>query len=95
MENNENVNQQQSTDSAEMSFAQLFEESLTVANEGDVVAGTIIGLSNDIALVDIGDKSESQIPLAEFKKEGEGIEVNVGDTFDVFVEKREPDKFPV
>ncbi|MBU0483683.1 MAG: 30S ribosomal protein S1 [Proteobacteria bacterium] len=72
------------------SFAQLFEDSLIkVANVGEVVTGTIIEISKDCALVDIGDKSESRIRLSEFKTEGEPIDVKVGDVFDVFVEKRE------
>lgn len=73
-----------------MSFAELFnDEQLTVANVGDVVEGTIIDVSDNFAVIDIGDKSESEIPLSEFKSEGEEIEVKVGDVFDVFVEKRE------
>lgn len=73
-----------------MSFAELFnDEQLTVANVGDVVEGTVIGISGSIAVIDIGDKSESEIPLNEFKSDGETVEVTVGDTFDVFVEKRE------
>jgi len=71
------------------SFADLFEESLKVANVGDVVTGTVIAIIDNKAIVDIGDKSESAIALSEFKNEGDVVEVNVGDTFDVFVEKRE------
>ncbi|MDF1577714.1 MAG: 30S ribosomal protein S1 [Desulfobulbales bacterium] len=72
------------------SFAQMFEDSqVKVAAVGEVVVGTVIGLSKDHAIIDIGDKSESSIPLSEFKEDGEATEISVGDTFDVFVEKRE------
>lgn len=72
------------------SFAQLFEDSqVKVAAVGEVVVGTVIGLTKDYAIIDIGDKSESTIPLSEFKVDGEGTEVAVGNTFDVFIEKRE------
>ena len=72
------------------SFAQLFEDSqVKVADVGEVVTGTVIGLTRDQAIIDIGDKSESTIPLSEFKVDGELSEVKIGDTFDVFVEKRE------
>jgi len=91
MDTNQTTTQQETGSMEEMSFAQLFEESLKVANEGDVIAGTVIGLHDDMAIIDIGDKSESRIPLAEFKREGEREEVKVGDQFDVFVEKREPE----
>ncbi len=73
-----------------MSFAELFnDEQLNVANVGDVVVGTVIDVSDYFAVIDIGDKSESEIALSEFKSDGEKIEVKVGDIFDVFVEKRE------
>ncbi|MFA7383596.1 MAG: 30S ribosomal protein S1 [Desulfurivibrionaceae bacterium] len=75
----------------EMSFAQLFEESQKVAEVGEVVLGTVIALINDFVVVDIGDKSESEIHCSEFKNENGEIEVKVGDVFDVFVEKREID----
>lgn len=71
------------------SFADLFDDSLKVANVGDVVVGTVIAISGNAAIIDIGDKSESSIALSEFKHEGEAVEVKVGSTFDVFVEKRE------
>ena len=89
METNQTTTQHETDSMEEMSFAQLFEESLKVANEGDVIAGTVIGLDDDMVIIDIGDKSESRIPLSEFKREGEDVEVNVGDSFDVYVEKRE------
>lgn len=73
-----------------MSFAELFNDAqLNVANVGDVVQGTIIDVSDNFAVIDIGDKSESEIPLNEFKSEGVDVEVKVGDVFDVYVEKRE------
>ena len=72
------------------SFAQLFEDSqVKVAAVGEVVIGTVIGITKDHAILDIGDKSESTIHLSEFKEDGETTEVAAGDTFDVFVEKRE------
>ncbi len=73
------------------SFADLFGESenMQVAKVGDVVLGTVIAIAGNAAIIDIGDKSESTVPLSEFKHEGEAIPVKVGDTFEVFVEKRE------
>lgn len=73
------------------SFADLFEDSLKVANVGEVVQGTVISLISQAAIIDIGDKSEAMVSLSEFKNEGEAIKVKVGDIFDVFVEKREKD----
>lgn len=74
----------------EKSFAELFDaEELVVVSVGDVVEGTVVDLSDNFAIVDCGDKSESEIALNEFKHDGEQVDVKIGDVFDVFVEKRE------
>ncbi len=85
----EELNQETPDDNEEMSFAELFEmeENNTVVNVGDVTIGTIIGTVDDYVLVDVGDKAESYIAKSEFQLD-EGIEFNVGDTFEVFVERR-------
>ena len=50
-------------------FAALFEESLKrdEVKEGDIVRGTVIALAKDYAIIDIGYKSEGQVPLDEFR----------------------------
>lgn len=78
-----------SVNEVEMSFAQMFEESLKVAEVGEVVPGTVIAMANDFIVVDIGDKSESEIHRSEFRNESGEIDIKVGDVVDVFVEKRE------
>jgi len=85
----EELNQETPDNNEEMSFAELFEmeENNTVVNVGDVAIGTIIGTVDDYVLVDVGDKAESYIAKSEFQLD-EGIEFNVGDTFEVFVERR-------
>ncbi|MCL2789394.1 MAG: 30S ribosomal protein S1 [Desulfobulbus sp.] len=74
----------------EMSFAELFEQedNNTVINVGEVALGTVVGLSNDAVLIDVGDKAESYIPLAEFRHEDPDRVIKIGDQFDVFIEKR-------
>lgn len=76
--------------SEEMSFADLFEmeENSSVSKVGDVIKGTVVGIVDDHVLVDIGDKAESYIPLSEFRAEDEEQDIKLGDTFEVFVEKR-------
>jgi small subunit ribosomal protein S1 len=85
----EELNQETPDNNEEMSFAELFEmeENNTVVNVGDVTIGTIIGTVDDYVLVDVGDKAESYVAKSEFQLD-EGIEFNVGDTFEVFVERR-------
>lgn len=85
----EQLKQSTQEDSEELSFAELFEmeENNTVVAVGDVAAGTVIGTVDDYLLVDVGDKAESYIAKSEFRLE-DGEEINIGDVFEVFVERR-------
>jgi len=85
----EQLKQSTQEDSGELSFAELFEmeENNTVVAVGDVAAGTVIGTVDDYLLVDVGDKAESYIAKSEFRLE-DGEEINIGDVFEVFVERR-------
>jgi len=75
----------------EMSFAELFEmeENKSVSKVGDVLMGTVVGIVDDHVLIDIGDKAESYIPTAEFSGDCDPAEMKIGDSFEVFVEKRQ------
>jgi small subunit ribosomal protein S1 len=66
-------------------FAQLFEESLKEleTRPGAIVKGTIVSIDKDIVLVDAGLKSESAIPVEQFKNAEGVLEVAIGDTVDV------------
>ena len=75
----------------EISFAELFEmeENKSVSKVGDVLTGTVVGIVEDHVLIDIGDKAESYIPTAEFSGDCDPAEIQIGDSFEVFVEKRQ------
>ncbi|MBU3005200.1 30S ribosomal protein S1 [Paraglaciecola arctica] len=66
-------------------FADLFEESLKVieTRPGSIVKGTIVSIDKDIVLVDAGLKSESAIPVEQFRNAEGGLDVAVGDVIDV------------
>jgi small subunit ribosomal protein S1 len=57
--------------------------------EGKVVKGTITAIENDMAVVDVGLKSEGRIPLKEFGVAGAKAELSVGDQVDVYVDRVE------
>jgi small subunit ribosomal protein S1 len=70
------------------SFADLFENSAAgKLAEGSVVKGTIVGIEKDLAIVDVGAKSEGRIPLKEFG--GAAAEIRIGDQFDIYIERIE------
>ena len=89
-----NVNPQQFTEQEE-NFAEMFEASLKerggegVLKEGEVVKGTVIQVTKDFAIVDVGYKSEGQIPLVEFTNAKGETNVAAGDTVEVLLESRE------
>ncbi len=64
----------------------LYEESFKRFAEGEVVTGKIISMDKDNVLVDIGYKSEGQIPIHEFRDENGEIKAAVGDSVEVMVE---------
>ncbi len=80
----------ENNDSEETSFAELFEQENhnTVINVGEVANGTVVGIDNDMVLIDVGDKAESYISLSEFRHEDPDREINIGDEFEVFIERR-------
>eukprot|EP00055_Hartaetosiga_balthica_P002838 m.139749 g.139749 ORF g.139749 m.139749 type:complete len:558 (-) comp24081_c0_seq1:75-1748(-) len=66
-------------------FAQLFEESLKEleTRPGAIVKGTIVSIDKDIVLVDAGLKSESAIPVEQFRNADGALEIAIGDVVDV------------
>jgi len=71
------------------SFKKLYEESLHEVQEGEVVHGRVIHIGQEFVTVDIGFKSEGQVPLREFLNKDGVPSVSVGDFIDVFVERKE------
>ena len=73
-------------------FAALLNESLGGENEafeGKVVKGTVTGIENDMAVIDVGLKSEGRVPLREFAAPGQKAELKIGDEVEVYVDRVE------
>ncbi|PKN65386.1 MAG: 30S ribosomal protein S1 [Deltaproteobacteria bacterium HGW-Deltaproteobacteria-15] len=73
-------------------FLELYEESLKSIEEGGLVRGEIVHVDKEFVLVDIGYKSEGQIPISEFIDPEGNITARVGDPVDVILERREDDE---
>ena len=58
----------------------------TLVKEKTIVAGNVISIENDLVTIDVGSKSEGRVPLSEFHRPGQKPEINIGDSFDVFIE---------
>jgi len=72
-------------------FAALLEQTLGNADgfEGRVVIGTVTAIENDLAVIDVGLKSEGRVPLREFAAPGQKADLKVGDEVEVYVDRVE------
>jgi len=73
-------------------FETLLNESLGGENEtfeGKVVKGVVTAIENDMAVIDVGLKSEGRVALREFAAPGQKAEIAVGDTVEVYVDRVE------
>ena len=72
-------------------FASMIEESFSHGNlqEGSVVKGTVVGIEKDVAVIDVGLKTEGRVALKEFAGPGRTNEIKIGDTVEVYLERVE------
>jgi small subunit ribosomal protein S1 len=77
------------------SMSELYEESLRRVQEGEVVKGRIVSITKDFVMVDIGYKSEGQIPIHEFTTPEGEISAQVGDEVEALMESREDEEGPL
>jgi small subunit ribosomal protein S1 len=68
---------------------QLYAETLRNIEEGEIVKGTVVKVTDQEVLVDVGYKSEGSISLREFRNERGEVPVAVGDEVEVFLEEAE------
>jgi small subunit ribosomal protein S1 len=72
-------------------FAKMLEESFTQGSpqEGAVVKGIVVGIEKDLAVIDVGAKTEGRVALREFSGPGRQSEIKIGDTVEVYLERVE------
>ncbi|MDC0140882.1 30S ribosomal protein S1 [Pelagibacteraceae bacterium] len=73
-----------SNEEYESLIAKTFEG--TLVKEKTIVTGKVVSIENDLVTIDVGSKSEGRIPVSEFHRPGQKPEMNIGDSFDVFIE---------
>jgi small subunit ribosomal protein S1 len=73
------------------SFAAMFEESISKQEmrHGEVITAEVVGIDDNFVTVNAGLKSESLIPVEEFKNDRGELEVQVGDFIQVAIESIE------
>jgi small subunit ribosomal protein S1 len=72
-------------------FAALLDESYgqNDAFEGSVIRGIVVAIEKDVAIIDVGLKTEGRVPLKEFQGPGRDGELHVGDEVEVYLERIE------
>jgi small subunit ribosomal protein S1 len=72
-------------------FAALLDESYghNEALEGSVIKGIVVAIEKDVAIIDVGLKTEGRVALKEFQGPGREGVLNVGDEVEVYLERIE------
>jgi small subunit ribosomal protein S1 len=72
-------------------FAAMLEASFGANDmqEGSVIKGTVVGIENDLAIIDVGLKTEGRVALKEFATPGRPAALVVGDEVEVYLERIE------
>lgn len=81
-------NQLDSEDFASMLESYGFNNDGCELEEGSIVEGEVVAIENENVLVNVGFKSEGQIPAEEFRDAQGNITAKVGDKINVFVERK-------
>ncbi len=79
----------QVNDVSKSDFEKLFESKMKELQEGDIVKGTVVEVTQDSVMIDIGYKSEGLVSIREFTDDNGNVTVKAGDTVSVYLERRE------
>ncbi len=72
-------------------FAAMLDESFEGGNlqEGSVIKGKVVGIEKDLAVIDVGLKTEGRVAMREFAAPGRQADIKVGDEVEVYLERVE------
>ncbi len=72
-------------------FAKMLDESFGTGNlqEGSVIKGKVVGIEKDLAVIDVGLKTEGRVAIREFSGPGRQADLKVGDEVEVYLERVE------
>ena len=82
--------EEQTAPMSQESLEEAYDNSLKAFTDGEIVKGTVVEVSRDEVMIDIGFKSEGYIHASEFEKDENDLPtVKVGDEIDVYIVRRE------
>jgi small subunit ribosomal protein S1 len=79
----EEIEEQEYTPEEFQQMMAMYDDTLQDIKEGEVINGTVLGVTRDDIIVDVGFKSEGIIPISEFP---EPINIKVGEKIQVYLD---------
>ncbi len=72
-------------------FAAMLQESFLTndVQEGAVVKGKVVGIEKDVAIIDVGLKTEGRVALKEFTGPSKELTIKIGDDVEVYLDRVE------
>ena len=72
-------------------FAAMLDESFAGGNlqESSVIKGKVVAIEKDMAVIDVGLKTEGRVALREFAGPGRESDLKIGDEVEVFLDRIE------
>ncbi len=83
------MSQQSPAKEQDFCFKDLYEQSLQNVQFGEIVTGKIVQITNDLAMVDVGWKTEGYIPIRELRDENGHIGFAIGEDVEVFIDRKD------
>lgn len=74
-----------STESDALEFEKLLQDDYDATRPGELVRGVVLAIERDHVVIDIGYKSDGQIPINQFKDRDGNLKVHVGDEVEVLM----------
>lgn len=73
----------------------VYEQTFKEFKSGEIIEGRVVDINNDRVLIDIGYKTEGEVPKAEFLDENGRFNLAVGDRVNVVLVHKDEDGYPV
>lgn len=87
----EQATQPEQAPAESMEMDQLYEESFRSLTEGEVLKGTVVQITKEYVMLDVGAKSEGRVLIHEFQDEDGNLTVNVGDQVEALLVRFDDD----
>jgi len=85
-------NQEQNEKEPKRDLSEIYEENVREEPEGEIIKGRAPVVGKEFVTIDVGYKSEGQVPVSQFCTDEENVAVQKGDEVDVYLERREDDE---